>query len=313
MDMKKLLCVLVLGGGLMAVGCGDDDGPGPMGGADAGPGVTYTFVVNHLDVGQEDPMGAKGVVPGFNLDGTVSDDSDPAGCFHTDFTSPAPDNEAGVDNQLGPILGSLGSSVDVSGTIAENIADGSLLLFVEVEDVNDLTNDSDVTVNLLLGQLPAGVTMPMLSGDRLAPGQTFDILSASYSDGMAGQNPMITAHGAIVNGRITTDTTDIPLNLPIMDVMLALNIQRARIRFNIAETTIGNGIIGGSLDIDELVTAVMAIPALADYVDLLMNLLDMNADLDPDAAMMGDCQSVSLGLVFDGVPATKGAIVAMAM
>ena len=317
MEMKKLACVLVLGGAFVAVGCGGDDGDSPDGGTDAGPPalcetepcMPRTYVINYLDVGQENPMGEEGVVPGFNLDMRVSDDTDAMGCFQQDFTSPAPDNETGVDNQLGPILGSLGMSIDVSGTIAENIADGSLILFVELLGVDSIMSDRNVQVNLLLGQLPAGVTMPLLNGERLAPGQTFDILEDSYLDGGAGTMARISVGGSIVNGRLNAGPVTIPLSLPVMDVVLNLTINRARLRFTVGESMLTNGIIGGSLDIDEVVAAVMAIPDLESYVELLMNLLEMNADLDPDAAMMGDCQSVSLGLIFDATTGTKGSIV----
>src|SRR5688572_3697759 len=102
MDWKKFACALVVGAAL--VGCGGDDG----GDGDGDPGMTYTYVVSRMVVGQADPAGDPTIVPGFNLDGRVSDDTDAMGCFHADFTSPPPDNESGVDNQLGPVLGGLG-------------------------------------------------------------------------------------------------------------------------------------------------------------------------------------------------------------
>src|SRR5688500_2397011 len=145
MNSMKFACVLAALAAVGPVGCGGDDGSGTDGGpsgVDSGPPPLCTggmcpdrfYVVNFLDVGQSDPDGDGTVVPGFNLDGRESyDPADPAtqpmscgaaddtmftqGCFHADFRSPAPDNECGVDNQLGPILGSLGDSVDVAGSI----------------------------------------------------------------------------------------------------------------------------------------------------------------------------------------------------
>jgi hypothetical protein len=41
-----------------------------------------------------------GVSRGFNLDGLVSDGSDPEGCFQPDYRGPPPDRTAGIDNQV---------------------------------------------------------------------------------------------------------------------------------------------------------------------------------------------------------------------
>ncbi len=73
-------------------------------GTDAGPvdagstgGETVVYVMQLLQT----PTAAGMTIWGFNLDGRVSDSTDNLGCFKPDYTSPVPDSETGVDNQLG--------------------------------------------------------------------------------------------------------------------------------------------------------------------------------------------------------------------
>jgi len=304
MNWKKLALCVLLTAPLAAVGCGgDDDTPGPTDMCDTGD--TLFYVVNFADIGQADPTGDPEIVEGFNLDDRVSDDADEQGCFKPDFTSPPPDNEPGVDNQLGPILASLGGSFDVAGSIAEALADGSLLLLFEVQNVDDMTNDGCVTVNIYLGELQPGVTAPMLDGSgRIAGGQTFDLNSLSFT----GDQPMVTVEGQIVNGRVQGGPVDISLTFAVMDTALTLAIRQAQVRFNVVGggASIDTGVIGGQLDTEETInTITMAVMDVPE--SLARSILEGQADLEPDAA--GQCQAVSMGLVFEGVPATRGDVV----
>jgi hypothetical protein len=295
MSFSKLaLCSLAAA--LVGVGCGgDDDGGG--GGDMCDTGETYLFVASVIDIGQADPTGDPNIVPGFNLDGITSDDTDPMGCFKTDFNSGPPDNIEGVDNQLGPILAALEGSFDVSGSIADAIADGSIALMMKVSNVDELANDSCVTVEILLGEVPGGGA-PMLGGDGLlVPGQTFDIDSRSVG--------MATFEGAIVNGRVQGGPVAIPLAVPLDETTtLTLNIANAEVRFNIGDgTSVNTGVIGGGLDIEETLTAITM--AVMDVPEMLARtLLENQADLAPDST--GQCRSVSMGLIFDGVSAVEG-------
>lgn len=304
---------MLLAAGTMLGACGDDGGGGDtsitVDGGDTGTGDmcdtgdTMFYVANVLDVGQSDPTGDPNIVPGFNLDGIVSDGTDAEGCLHMDFTSPPPDNEPGVDNQLGPILSAVGSSLDVSGTIAENIADGSLLILMEVENVDNTMNDGCVTLNLFLGQIPA-MGMPVdADGDGLIDaGQTIDIDPAS----LVGGEPLVSVQGQIVNGRLSAGPVDISLNIPITDTTLALNIRSAQVRLSFTGENITAGIIGGALNVDETVTTIVAIDPDTIPEALARSVLNAQADLEPDAA--GACTAVSVGLTFEGVPAVRGAV-----
>ena len=268
-----------------------------------GDGESNTYVLGVLNIGQADPAGDANIVPGFNLDGRVSDDMDQYGCYHPDFTSPPPDNEQGVDNQLGPILSSVGSSLDIEGTIQDNIAMGKLLILVTVSGIDDYTNDPCVNVSLELGTMQdTGSETPMLDAmGHITAGQTINVDDRSVG--------LVESKGEIVNGRLNAGPVDVELNLPIMGMELSLNIRQALLRFNIAADGIDNGLLGGSLDVDETVTAIVMVAPDSIPESLARSILEGQADLQPtyDAEVMAlACQSVSIGLVYEGVPAIRG-------
>jgi hypothetical protein len=317
MDYWKFTLGLVVAASLGAYGCGGGDGDSKplvtgttvLAGADGvlgtdddvtveNPEGTRTYVLGYLNIGQAAPDGDPNIVPGFNLDNRISNEDDPDGCFHLDFTSPPPDNETGVDNQLGPILASVGSSLDIEGTIAENIADGSLLILITVSEINDFTNDGDVHVALELGTMEGtGATMPTVDTmGNLTAGQKFNVNRASEG--------LVELSGQIVAGRLRAGPVDIILSLPIMGASLMLNIRSAQMRFNIAEAEVDTGVIGGELNVDETVNAIVMVAPEDIPESLARSILEGQADLQPDE--MGDCQAVSVGLVFEGVGAERG-------
>ena len=312
MNRMKFGSIALLTAALTLAGCGDDDGgnSGADGGGGGGDtcmtGDSHTFIVNVLAVGES----VNDETPGFNLDDRVSDENDELGCYHADFTSPAPDSVMGVDNQLGGLLTAIAGlfpDLDITTAVADAIATGQVLILVEVSNVDDLTDDSCVSVRLSLGQLPSGVTMPELTGGTLSPGQTFDILQANIAS----------AQGAIAGGRLAVGRiTNVPINVPFcndanMDGMttsdecttITLNIQNAEMRFDITGTTMARGVIGGGIDVTQ---ATDAIAGISDAVPrtTVEEILNAQADLEPDATNV--CTSVSVGLTFSGVTATLG-------
>lgn len=307
MSLRRMTLGLLIASALAAVGCGDDDGSTPTDGgstpADSGMSESRVYVLNTLDVGQADPVGDPNIVPGFDLDmHNTTSMSDPMGCGFVDFTSGAPDNVMGVDNQLGPILAGIAGSVDVPGAIRDNINDGTVLILMEVTGINSFMNDDSITLNLYRGLLPPGVTMPMLGADMLlSANQTFDLDRRSFL--ADGTTPLVSASGRIVNGRLQAGPTDFMLNVDVMSMPLSLNIRDSQIRFNITPMSgINTGILGGALRVTEVVSAVAVFAP--DLRMTIETILAGQADLEPDGT--GACQAVSLGLIFAGVPATKG-------
>ena len=132
--MMKTTTCLMLALGLLTVGCGDDGGgdSNPDAGMmlppdDCTTGDSHFYVLNTLDIAGE-VMGAANTAPGFNLDGIVSDGSDPEGCNIPDYMSP--EGEEGIDRSRRP-------SPDPQRNHdtrhhRRQINDGSLLVLVEV-------------------------------------------------------------------------------------------------------------------------------------------------------------------------------------
>jgi hypothetical protein len=268
-------------------------------------GETRFYVAAVFDVGQADPVGDPSLVPGINVDGRISDGSDVLGCLHPDFTNPPPYLENGVDNQLGPILSAVGSSLDISGTIADAVLAGSFLVLLEIEHVDDPMNDPCVVLNIYQGLVPSGATAEDADGDLLLdPGQTFDIDASSVTS--AG-DPLATAYGRIVGGRLSAFPIDVSLPMPVTEgSSFLLDIRDATVRLTLAGDSFDHGVLGGSLDVEATVPLIVAIDPATIPEALARSVLSAQADLSPDSS--GACRAVSIGVVMDGVPAARGVV-----
>ena len=295
MDWKKLACMLAIG--LMAVGCGDDDGTGDDPGDDppmplncGGTDERCLFVASTLSIGVEDP--ATGTVPGFDIDGRISDNTDELGCFVEDWTSP--DGVMGIDNQLASLAPTLESALgeDLQETIDGALADGSIIILMDLMGVESTTDDS-VTMDLSLGSVPGGGT-PMVDGSALAAGQSFAI-DMTYVTG---------AMGSINSGVLDIQIDTLPLSIPFDDeTTIDLTIRDARVQATVTEEpALAGGLIGGSLNVDELIMTVQEVAPDFDE-GLIRSVLEDVADLVPDGD--GICQNVSVGITFEGVEANE--------
>ena len=233
-----------------------------------------------------------GTVPGFNIDGMVSTVDDEAGCFIEDFTSP--DGEMGIDNQLATLAPTLEAalSTNLQETIDGAIADGDIIILMTVNDL-DTVDDDSVTLDLALGAVPEGGTIE-LDGTALAAGQTFD----------PGTTYVTAAPANVEDGVLTVTVSELPLAIPIDATTTAmLTIRDASVRATVAgdpSPALNDGLIGGSLNIEELIATVQEIePSLPP--DTIRGVLEPVADLVPDAD--GICQNVSVGITFRGVEA----------
>jgi hypothetical protein len=137
--------------GFAMVGCNT-----PVATTDGGPGDTnvpaesHTYVIGAIDTEADDADHAFG----FNLDDMI--DGPTGSCQdQPDSVSPVT-GETGVDNQLAGLVGTLGAVVGadgVNGAIAGQISAGKVLLMLEISDINSYTNDTDITVHAVLGQV----------------------------------------------------------------------------------------------------------------------------------------------------------------
>jgi len=299
MQFKNLAQFLVVAIGItgmtFAVGCSKSSNPPPE-------GATLTFVVDVMDIGREDPPG---VAPGFDLDNKISDDADPAGCFQPDFISP--DGVAGIDNQFAVLAPTIegAAGTNLADSIADSVASGSILIMPILDDVNDNVNDPSVNLTLLLGEVPGGGAPTLTAAGAPEPGQTFDINPNSYD---ATGTPLIyVPMASLVDGHIQAGPVDIVLALPVSGNTLTLTIRRAQLAFDLAAdgSTLTNGVLGGELVIEELITAITELSSSLP-IDLVRNALQSSADLAPNAA--GDCDSISIALTLHAVSAIKGVV-----
>lgn len=321
MHLRKLAFAALLTSSLVFVGCGDDDDGGTDGGmVDSGPGGDdggdvdsgpsgplpgecadgeCIFVTNSVVIPDVDLMGGVEVANGFDIDMRVSDTGDVEGCMIPDFT--APDGREGIDNQLASLKPTLNGFIDggLDATIEGALSDGDLILLMELTGAES-TDDSDVTLSLFLGQTTDGAP-PMLEGGSIAAGQTFNLDPASVNpDGSA----VVSVPASTVAGSLAAGPIDIPLAFPLDETTtLTLNIRSASVSADIQAGALANGIIGGELIIDELITTVMAIGGDLP-ISVIQSTLESVADLSPDGD--GVCQSLSVGIEFGAVDAVKG-------
>lgn len=160
-----------------------------------------------------------GTIEGFDLDDHVSmgEGTDQVGCWLPDQQSA--DGTPGIDNALAPIFELIyqlsGDAVD--GLVQMAINDGSLLILVRLEGVDDPFDDPDVTVHILKGS-----GRPQLGTNSLiAPSQTFGIDTAT---------PTSTGHGRIVNGVFISDPFEAVIPLKIFGVSADIRLHRGRLR-----------------------------------------------------------------------------------
>lgn len=274
--------------------------------------ISYVVSTASLPEATDDPDGPdgpqRGQAIGFNVDGLDSGNGSTAAdanCeqFNTDYQALTDPQHFGVDNALQGLIPTIEGLLDAAdcpgmttdgcldATLQEQITTGSLILLIEVSGINDFEYDTEVSVQMHLGEVPGG-GMPMEgSGGGLASGQAFD------STMMLG--PAVP--GDIFNGRLRVQTDTLPLNIMAGGFDLALMISQAQVRFDISEASLTNGAIGGVVTVDALVMAASAImPGLEDTV---RSVVEQVADVDPSDDPLV-CTALSLGLAFTGVDAT---------
>ena len=111
--------------------------------------------------------------------------------------------------------------------------------------------------------------------------------------------------GTITAGRMAVTTPLLTISIVTDDLTLDLNIRNAQVRgtFGPMGNGIVNGAIGGSLRVSDIAMAAESImPGLSATV---MSVLGGIADKEPQAADPTTCDSLSVGIAFDGVNAAN--------
>jgi hypothetical protein len=251
---------------------------------------SYSYVVSLVAA---EPV-SMGRTAGVNIDGLDSGRGGRVGSCEErrpDFVSSVT-MQPGVDNQLSnSLLSTLTSmGVDVNRNLEQAIAEGTFLLLVTVDDVEDFVDDPDgVMVTLALGETTGGgppETDPATG--TLLPGQSF-------------RRTMTLGSGAaeLRGNRFAARVERIPIPLELGGTATA-DLTQAQLTARITDRELFDGEGGGGLTVEALV----AFAASNGFGDIARSILPMFADLDPTEADPTACLAISAGFRLEAVSAT---------
>ena len=335
MDWKKLALTGVVAGSLLGIGCDSgvvfpardqtcaggaappcatteaaaDESTRTVSLPETFPDETRTYVVSVISLPEAT---SDGRAAGFNLDGLNSGEgstAEDANCeeFNEDYDALFDPNHTGVDNALQSLVSTIESLLPredcpgmqqagcLDATLQQQITEGSLILMVEVSGINDYVFDDAIQLQLVLGEVEGG-GMPMIDGSGgLAPDQTFATV----------QELGTPVAGDIFQGRLRAQTDQLTITIDTGDFQLPLMISGAEVRFNIAAdgSSLSNGVIGGFLRTEDIVMAAAMI--MEGIEDTVRGVVENVADVSPSAEDPMVCESVSVGLTFDAVAASR--------
>lgn len=287
--------------------------------------ATLTFVVNLLEL----PDAVDGRAAGFNVDDLDSGEGAVSGTcaeYTPDFVSLTDPDHVGVDNGLvglvptinGFITGECAGPDALNCTIRKQIESGSVIMLVEVTGVESLDYDSEVQMQLFRAQVPATGSgtacaadtdcttageacrsgtcqpLPTVGGDGLlAAGQTFEVVEPLGDPVM----------GDIFEGRVRATTPLLTLMISASGFDLPLMITNPEVRFDITDSGLANGAIGGVLRVQDIVDAAAVIaPGMEGAVRAAVESV---ADVTPMAATPDKCEALSVGITFGATTATR--------
>jgi len=270
-------------------GCADVESAGYVAPQACGGGKTRSFVIATLGFTRVDE--ATGKTPGFDVDGVVSDGTDPGSCLKKDFVGP--DGEIGVDNQLAVFVPELekilGDAVD--GLVQGAINNGDLLIMLNVHGAGSMQDDSCVDLSVVLGN-----GKPTLGTDgAIEAYQTFDLDRQGEVSLARG--------GKIEGGVLTIGPFELAIPIAIFDVSFTVHVHDALVRLTVdaEDGTIKEGILGGGIVPQEVIDGVKVGAGVAQYTGILSVVLNQNADLRPDPE--GTCQQISAAFKISAVEA----------
>ncbi len=285
MNLMRTFWFLTMAAGLAA--CGDADKPVPEPEAETveqhacGAANEHVFVLTTLTFGRENPAG---VTNGLDLDGINSDADDASGCYKPDMMDP--DGNTGVDNQFARVVPGLiavgGEAIE--GLVQQFINAGELLLLGKMSYVDSFDTDDCVGFELIRGDGPPNIGTHGL----IESGQTFD------------RNPIVApslVEGAtIVDGWLTAGPIDFDLPVQIFDISIILPARDATFRVRFDENGPVDGYMSGRVSAAEIRKIADDIEGGGNVADLVVSVVEGNADLNPDED--GVCQDISVTLEF---------------
>ncbi len=228
---------------------------------------------------------------GFNLDGKVTDE---------DFTDPGT-GERGIDNQLWRAVGCTHNYHISQPSIPlypfaqwDGTRDTTGAWLVTVSDVDDWTNDDDVTLRFDKSIDP----IIRDANDNTVRDMTFRVDPSARSTSVV--------KGKIKNGELTTNPFHLVF-VPDPSVMHEFNLQEARVRAKFTDDGKMDAYVGGYLDFMSFYWSMAQGEWTFEHstgIDLpgMYNALKKVADYNPDPKT-GENRSVSGTWWFDAVPA----------
>ena len=136
-----------------------------------------------------------------------------------------------TDNKLGSVLalvGNFAEDFDVNQLLADQIADGGLVLLLEAKNVTDVANASGVTLNGFYGADGDADTTNNASGTA-----EFIVNPSSFVEGTSA--PLISFAGAsIVSSVLNAGPSVFALSIPVLGAALDLRVDGTRIEGSVA-------------------------------------------------------------------------------
>ncbi|MFM2163071.1 MAG: hypothetical protein RLZZ383_2583 [Pseudomonadota bacterium] len=229
-----------------------------------------------------------GVSEGFDLDGAITDAGDTTGCGIPDATSPS--GVGGIDNALASLLPFLEATeaAALEPLIAAAIREGGLMMVLRWAGIDDPDFDTCVTVDAMSG-LP-----PVLVGANgvLLPSQTIDIDGTAPTSSVVG--------GTIEDGVLSAGPFALTIPFRVLDADIDLVLRDVRIELTPDGEDQWRGIVGGGVDVADILTSLEPLAIDGTLKAALGGLLGNAADLAPDAS--GACTRLSAQIAIEAVP-----------
>ncbi len=226
---------------------------------------------------------------GLDLDGKVSDESDETTCGKLDQISP--EGVEGIDNQLSTVI-PLFEFVGLGAfetLVQRAIDEGGLLILFQLDGIDDLVNDPEVTMTLRLG---SGV--PLLGTDgRLLAGQTYSLHPES---------PEQAFDVRIEDGVMVASGVDTRIPIVVFGVLYELTFEKAEFRVPITpDGVISGGMMAGQVPLSDLI----GIAAKANNNDdsILESVQAVLAGVTDLGYEDGQCTRLSAAIQFGAVSA----------
>ncbi len=230
----------------------------------------------------------EGISSGFDLDETVTEEGGDSGCGIGDYTDP--EGTPGIDNAFARLLPALEmtEAKAVEGLIQSAINSGELMILLRMNGVDDLATDDCVDLELLRG---AGT--PMLGTDGF--------LESHQTVGQDTEIATILQEGLTLSeGRVEARGVTLVVPITIFDVHLEFTMLDGGLRVDWNEDGTFTGVMGGAVDVADLIAVAVTENVDADLAGILGGLLELASDLEETEE---GCSRISITFEFQGVPA----------